>query len=72
MVLLGFHHFPLMRSAFSLSIALTHACLPFVMVSLKGGAKVDLCRACRVKRMTCRFKSDRGSSAVRPRSLREV
>ena len=29
-------------------------------------------RACRVKRMTCRLKSDRGSSAVRPRSLREV
>ena len=27
---------------------------------------------CRVKRMTCRLKSDRGSSAVRPRSLREV
>jgi len=27
---------------------------------------------CRVKRMTCRLKSDRGNSAVRPRSLREV
>ena len=28
--------------------------------------------ACRVKRMTCRLESDRWSSAVRPRSLREV
>jgi len=27
---------------------------------------------CRVKRMTCRLKSGRGNSAVRPRSLREV
>jgi hypothetical protein len=27
---------------------------------------------CRVKRMTCRLKSDRGNSVVRPRSLREV
>ena len=27
---------------------------------------------CRVKRMTCRLESDRGSSVVHPRSLREV
>ena len=32
----------------------------------------DSCRVCRVKRMTCRLKSDGGSSVVRPRSLREV
>ena len=27
---------------------------------------------CRVEHMTCRLKSYRGNSAVRPRSLREV
>jgi hypothetical protein len=35
-------------------------------------AELKISRVCRVKRMTCRLKSDRGSSAVRPRSLREV
>jgi len=35
-------------------------------------AIVNICKAYRVKRMTCRLKSDRGSSVVRPRSLREV
>jgi hypothetical protein len=30
------------------------------------------CRVCRVKRMTCRLKSDGGSSVVRPCSWREV
>jgi hypothetical protein len=34
--------------------------------------KFSACRACRVKHMTCRFKPDRGSSVVRPRSLREM
>jgi hypothetical protein len=32
----------------------------------------NTCRVCRVKRMTCRLKSDHGSSVVRPCSLREV
>ena len=43
-----------------------------VMVTFQGGLRVRTCRVCRVKRITCRLKSDRGSSAVRPRSLREV
>jgi hypothetical protein len=34
--------------------------------------KLLLCRVCRVKRMTCRLKSDGGSSVVRPCSWREV
>ena len=52
--------------------------LPFLcifqteIIFLKGYLRTKTCRVCRVKRMTCRLKSDRGSSAVRPRSLREV
>jgi hypothetical protein len=33
---------------------------------------LHVCRECRVKRMTSRLKSDRGSSVVLPRSWREV
>ena len=34
--------------------------------------KTFVSRVCRVKRMTCRLKSDYGSSVVRPCSLRKV
>ena len=43
-----------------------------VILTFQSNLKVNIRRACRVKRMTCRLKSDRGSSVVRPRSFKEV
>ena len=43
-----------------------------VILAFRDHAQANIRRACRVKRMTCRLESDRGSLAVRPRSLREV
>jgi len=45
-------------------------CLLSVIINLEGYLGVKSSRVCRVKRMTCRLKCDRGSSAVHPRSLR--
>jgi len=38
----------------------------------QSNPRLNISRVCRVKRMTCRLKAERGSSAVGPRSLREV
>ena len=38
----------------------------------QSNPRLNISRVCRVKSITCRLKSDHGSSAVRPRSLREV
>jgi len=43
-----------------------------IILTFQSDLKVNISRVCRVKRMTCRSKSDRGSSAVRPRSWKEV
>jgi hypothetical protein len=45
---------------------------PLVIISPQVNLLLQIHRACRVKRMTCQLKSDRGSSAVHPRSLREM
>jgi hypothetical protein len=69
------------KNAFSFSKrpkAGSEMALPFlctfqiVILNIQNYHGVNISRACRVKRRTCRLKSDRGSSAVHPRSLREV